>query len=184
MRKLFLSILAFLFLVGIANAAGIPTGADPQNAPEVWTMSVYNNNATDLTSGSVVVWAMSSDTTDTNYAYRTMWVDDTVTADDINVAGVVLNDTCVAKNTCTIAVYGPVYAVANDSTDAVTADNVVGTTTTAGRIGGAAAGANSGILGWAISSSAIDKAYGGYGGTAANDNVMIPVFVNPTPATN
>jgi len=81
MRKLYLLTLAALLVMsGVAFAAGIPTAADPQNAPEVWTVEVYNNSGSALTSGNVVVWNCAGDTADTSFAYRTMWVTTSATA--------------------------------------------------------------------------------------------------------
>lgn len=185
MIKKFLFIaLAILLISGIAEAAGIPVGVDPLNAPEIWTTEVYNNSGAALTSGAVVVWDMGSDTGDASYAYRTSWVTTTATADDINVAGVVVSPSIAITEIGTIAIRGPVYAIVNDSSDAVTANQVVGTTGTARRAGGAVAGANSGLLGWCIYAAPVAVANGGYGGTDDRDFIMIPIFVDPTIMTN
>jgi len=183
MRYLLAIALVFSF-IGVANAANIPYVVDPKNAPEIWTQEVYNNDTVALTSGKVVVWAMSADTTDTSYAYRTMWVDQTTTADDINVAGVVVSDSIASYGQGTICIYGPVYALCADSTDAVTADEAVGTSTVEGSVGGAAAADNKALLGWCIYAAPVTTTYGGYNGTDGNDSLMFPIFVNPTPMVN
>jgi hypothetical protein len=183
MRYLLTIALAFS-LVGVANAAGIPTATDPQNQPEIWTVNVYNNDTVALTSGTVVVWACSADTGDSDYAYRTMWVDQTTTTDDINVAGVVVSDSIAASGVGTICVWGPVYARVADSTDAVTADEAIGTTSVEGECGGADAADNKALLGWSIYAAPVATTSGGYGGTDGNDFIMQPIFVDPTPMVN
>jgi len=178
MKKIFLFVFALLLIAGVAQAAGIPTAVDPKNEPEVWTQEVYNNSGSALTSGSVVIWDCSSDTTDSSYAYRTGWVTTTATADSPLVAGVVVDDSIAASSQGTIAIYGPVYALCNDSSDGVTVSTCVGTAAAAGRVGDSAGGANTGILGIALASGGVSPSYGGYGGQAGNDKIMIPIFVN------
>lgn len=179
MKKYLLFVLAILLSVGVANAAGIPVVVDPLNAPEVWTQEVYNNAGSALTSGTVVVWNMASDTTDANYAYRTSWVSTTTTADDVLVAGVVVDDSIPAASTGTIAIYGPVYARVADASDAVTAGDLVGTYTTAGLVGDFGGGnADDASLGFCIYAAPVAAAYGGYVGVDGKDNVMIPIFVD------
>lgn len=183
MNKLFrISLIALLLLglSGIAYGAGIPMASDPLNAPEVWTMEVYNNSGSALTSGSVVVWDNEADSTDTSFAYRTMWINTTTTADDIQVAGVVIDPSIPASSEGTIAIWGPVYAIVADSSDAVTAYDLVGTYTTAGYCGDfAGGGADNGTLGYCILASPVATTLGGYGGSDGTDHIMLPIFVDP-----
>jgi len=183
MRKLIL-VLALLLITGVVYAAGIPLAADPKNAPEVWTQEVYNNYSAAITSGAVVVWDMASDSTDSSYAYRTGWVTSTVTADNIKVAGVVVDDSLPVGGVGTIAIYGPVYALAADSTDGSAANEVISTSTVRNNFGTYAAAANTGILGWCIYNAGVSPSYGGYAGATGYDNVMMPIFVNPSVADN
>ena len=180
MKKFLFLVLALLLVCGSANAAGIPTGVDPKNAPEIWTAEVYNNAGSALTSGTVVVWGMSADTSDASYAYRTMWVTTTSTNDDINVAGVVVDPSIAAGDVGTIAIWGPVYTRVADSSDAVTADQIVGCANgVTGQAGEYGTANNSGILGWCIYASGVAIANGGYGATDGVDNIMMPIFVDP-----
>ena len=180
MRKIFLLALAISLISGVAFAAGIPTVVDPQNEPEVWTMEVYNNSGSALTSGTVVVWDMASDSTDVNYAYRTMWITTTSTNDYIRVAGVVVDDSIAAASQGTIAIRGPVYTRCADSTDSLTADQVVGCANgVAGQAGEYGTANNTGILGWCIYASPVAVAYGGYGEADGFDGIILPIFVNP-----
>jgi len=181
MRRIFLFVLAISLICGVANAAGIPTAADPLNAPEVWTMEVYNNSGVALTSGNVVVWDCNSDTADTSYAYRTMWVTRTTTADDIMVAGVVVDDSIAITGVGTIAIWGPVYVLMQDSHNTATAaEDLVGTSDnqagTAEDFTGT--GADNGSLGVALHTGPLAASLGGYDGRDANDYVMVPVFVD------
>jgi len=171
--------LLVLGLSGISYAAGIPIASDPKNAAEIWTQQVYNNSGSDLTSGTVVVWDMDADTTDASYAYRTGWVNTTTTADDVLVAGVVVDPTLKTASVGTISVYGPTYVRTADSSDAVTAADLVGTFTTAGLCGDfGGSNADNASLGFCIYASPVSTSYGGYGESDGQDGVMIPIFVD------
>ena len=178
MKKLLLSLIAVLLLTGTVYAAGIPLAVEPKASPEVWTQEVYNNSGSALTSGTVVVWDCVSDSTDASFAYRTSWITTSTTVDDINVAGVVLDSSIPDATEGTIAIYGPIYARCADSSDPVTLDTCVGVSGTSGQAGDSGGGANTGVLGWAIQSGPVSTTYGGYGGTAGVNDVMIPIFVS------
>ena len=182
MKKLFLVIFALLLVAGIANAAGIPTAADPKNAPEIWTQEVYNNSTSILYSGFVCEWDMDADTTDANYAYRTAWVTLPAGDDAIRTAGVVVDDSIPASGQGTISIYGPTYVKAADSSDALTAGQVVGSYSTGGMCGAYTTGTDTGYLGWCILAAPVDDAYGGYttdGSTSDGRNgEMYPIFIN------
>ncbi len=179
MKKLLLSLLAVLLLTGTVYAAGIPLAADPLNYPEVWTQEVYNNSGSALTSGTVVMWDCVSDSTDASFAYRTMWITTSQTAEDINTAGVVIDPSIPASTEGTIAIYGPVYTICSDSGDALTANDEVGSSATAAGTAGHAATASGGAtLGWCIYGIPVSTSYGGYGGTDACNGTMLPIFVN------
>lgn len=179
MKKLLFVILALLFTMGVANAASIPLVSDPKNQPEIWTMEVYNNQGSALTSGYVVSWDNEGDTTDSNYAYRTMWVTLPAIRDDVQVAGIVVDDTIPTGSIGTIAIFGPVYALVLDSTAAVTAADLVSAYDTTGKVGDfGGAGADEAVLGYCISASPVAIAYGGYAGADGQDNIMLPIFVD------
>ena len=172
MKKLLFVILALLFSVGVANAAGIPQSVDPKNGSEIWTQEVFNDSGSDLTSGSVVVWDYAdSDMYDLDL--RKMYVTTTITADDVATAGITVDPTCPDQTVCTICIYGPVKAkdVAG-TTD--TAGLALGTSTTAGSLGNyAGAGNNDAVLGWSIDENTLaDSSEGG------TDTIV--VFVNPS----
>lgn len=183
MKKLIV-VLAILSLSGIAFAAGIPTAVDPKNTPEVWTMEVYNGGATALTSGTVVSWDFNSVTTPAAYTDRVMQITSSSTNDDIRVAGVIVDASIAAYSTGTIAIWGPVYALTANSTDAVTASHAVGVANgVAGQCGDSAGGTNTATLGYCIAATSNTTANGGYGGnvagTSATDFMMFPIFVDP-----
>jgi hypothetical protein len=146
MKKFLFVILALLFSFGVANAAGIPTVTDPQNGPEVWTVEVYNDSGSDLTSGSVVVW----DLTDTDMSAinsRKMYVTTASGADDVAVAGVVVDPELSSGTVGTIAIWGPV-AVVEETAGSMNAATLVAAAATAGKgtdYGGG--GADEAILG-------------------------------------
>lgn len=182
MKKILFSIIAVLLLAGTVYAAGIPVAADPLNYPEVWTVEVYNNSGSALTSGTVVVWDCASDSTDTNFAYRTMWVTTTSTTGDCRVAGVVVDPSIPASTEGTIAIWGPVYALTADSTDAVTANTAVACANgVTGQVGDADSGAN-GVLGFSLYAATVSTSYGGPGGADGKDFIMTPIFVQPSNA--
>ena len=179
MKKLLLSLIAVLLLAGTVYAAGVPMAADPLNYPEVWTVEVYNNSGSALTSGTSVVWDMDSDTTDTSYAYRTMWVTTTTSNDDIQFAGIVVDPSIPASTEGTIAIWGPVYALCADSTDALTASHLVGTANgVRGQLGDGDSADNTATAGWCIYAAPVATTYGGYAGTDGLDFLMFPVFID------
>ena len=178
MKKL-LVVLAILSLSGIAFGAGIPLAVDPQNSSEVWTQEVYNNSGQALSSGMVVIWDFNNVTTPAAYTDRCMYIVLASNADDIRVAGVVVDPSIPITGIGTIAIYGPVYALTNDLTDAVTASQTVALSAADGQCGQAtAATVNSGQLGYAISAAPNTVANGGYGGTDGADYIMTPIMVN------
>jgi len=179
MKKLIV-VLAILSLSGIAFGAGIPTAVEPQNSPEIWTMEVYNNSGAVLQSGMVVVWDFENSSSPAIYTDRLMYVTTTATTDHVFTAGVVVDDTIPITGVGTICVWGPVYVLCQDAADAVTVSGLVGTSTTTGTAGAYSnpVGADYASLGVALASGPNTLANGGYGGTAGNDWVMIPVLVD------
>lgn len=184
MKKLIV-VLAILSLTGIVFGAGIPTAVDPLNSPEVWTMEVYNGGAAAITSGTIVVWDFANATAANGhpaaYTNRCMRVLGTsVTNDDIRVAGVVVDASIPARGVGTIAIRGPVYTLCAMATDPIGLLSGVSVTTVAGQGGDATGAADTGNLGYLISTTGNTTANGGYGisgGTA--DFTMLPVMVNP-----
>lgn len=170
MKKYFFFVLALLIFSGVANAAGIPTVADPKNSAEVWTQEVFNDSGSTLSSGTVVIW----DYTDTDMAAlanRRPYVTTTTTADHIAVAGITVTPSCPDQTECAIAIYGPVRAVATGT--GVTEATAVGTSATAGKVAGYAnTSTDDGIVGWSVEQSTDDEADGGL-------DISI-VFVNPS----
>lgn len=168
MRKFLFIVLALLLTWGVANAANIPMGVDPSAGPEIWTMEVYNDSGSNLTSGSVVVW----DYTDTDMSYiqnRKMYVTTTTTLDDVAVAGVIVDPTIANGDVGTIAIRGPVAA---KKTGTVTAGLVLATSGTAGVVGPYSNTSNDdGYLGFSIAATT-SSVYGG-----GKDIVL--VFVEP-----
>jgi hypothetical protein len=174
MKKYLFIILALLLTMGVANvyAAGIPLGVDPASGPEIWTQLVYNDSGSALTSGSVVVWDYTdSDMYDLDNLK--MYITTTTTADNIAVAGIVVSPSIAAGDVGAICIYGPVKAMdVAGTTD--TAGLVVGTSTTAGKLGNfAGAGNDDAALGWVIDENTLaDSPEGG------TDTIV--VFVNPS----
>lgn len=134
LKSLLLS-LSILLMAGSSAFAGLQIGSDGNRGESNQVLtSVYNNSASALTSGTVVIWdtALSGDANEGAY------VTTTTSADSNLVAGVVVSDTILASGGIgTICVYGPVYALYANSTDGAT-DSVgtaIGTTTVAGQFG-------------------------------------------------
>ena len=169
MKKLFLFVLALLLMSGVSYAAGIPTVVDPANGPEIWTQEVFNDSGGTLVSGDVVVW----DYTDSDMYQienRKMYVTTTATADNIAVAGVIVDPSCADQGNCTIAIYGPVKA--KSTVAGCTTGSILGTGGTAKITDNYSnTGDNDGTLGWCVYTSS-DATKGG--------GINIPiVFVNP-----
>ncbi len=185
MKKILFSVLALLLLAGVASAAQIPGVVAPEAFPEIWTTEVYNNYSSQsyITSGYVVVWDFNSVSSPAAYTDRLNYVTLTTTADDIRVAGVVLDNSIPYQGTGTIAIKGPVYAYTADSADAVTASQAVATAggNKIGQCGQAgSATVNTGILGYSIYAAPNTAANGGFGGTDGTDGVLTPIFVQPS----
>ena len=162
----FLIALAVLLMAGGTAFAGLQIGSDGVrgDSNQVLT-SVYNNSASNLTSGTVVIWdtALSGDANEGAY------VNTTTSADSNLVAGVVVSDTILAGGVGTICVRGPVYALYANSTDGSTdtVGTAIGTTTVAGQFG------NGSGLGCILQVPAD-------GDTA--DRARVLIFVNPSNA--
>lgn len=182
MKKL-LVVLAILAFSGIAFGAGIPMVVDPANSPEVWTQDVYT--ATNLVVGQAVVWDFANATTPAGYTNRIPRVTLSATVNDIRIAGVCLNSAVTAGNVAVIAIRGPVYVRTAMSGLPTTASNCVGNATgittndTMGSCGRYTAANNSGILGWAVTTTDNTVANGGYGTTAGRDSTMTVIYVQP-----
>lgn len=183
MRKVILLALAFCLVSGVANAANIPKATDPKNQSEVWTVEVYNNEGSTLTSGTVVCWDFDSVSSPTAYTDRCMYVNTTTTADDVWTAGVVVDASIPATSEGTIAIWGPVFVrTAESSGSAISAGDLVGN---CDNLEGncedfTGGGADLAVLGVAIKASATAVTSGGLNGAAdGSDNAGILIFVDP-----
>lgn len=125
---LFLSVL----LISRAAFGWGSTGGDGSNYGALQETAVfYNNSDTQLLAGNVVVIDRSATATTTLGAYVTR----TIVPDSIEVMGIVKTES--ANDTPVVVVTrGPIQARALDSSDPVYAGTAVGTSTTAGYIGG------------------------------------------------
>ena len=167
MRKLLA--LAALLVLGASNVwAGGITGTQSPSTPFRITAEVYNDSGSALTSGTVVIWDNDDTEFDENgYPYVTT----STTVDDDWTAGVILDNNCPAASMCQIVVYGPAFVNLADSTDAVTEDTAISTSSVAGMAGDDGAGANTCQLGILMIE---------LGGSSGNDGARGVVFVNPT----
>ena len=159
----FLIALAVLLMAGESAFAGIQISSDGVRgeANQILT-SVYNNSASALTSGTVVIW----ETALTGDANEGAYVNTTTSADSNLAAGVVVSDSIPASGGIgTICVYGPVYALYANTTDGATdtVGTAVGTTTVAGRFG------NGTGLGCILDTT-----------TDTSDSARTLIFVNPS----
>lgn len=164
MKKFALAILLALAGSASAFADGMNQVVSATTVNPRWTVTVFNDTGSAITSGSVVTW--DDDDTDLSTSGYPYIVTST-TADDPFTAGVMLTGSCADQTLCEIQVYGPVDVLANDSSDAVAVDTLVGTTTTAGRIGDFTGGNDdTAYLGWALEAG------------NAVDGSLIKVWVN------
>ena len=100
MRKLFLILVALLFVsVGNADAWFVANPRDTAGGANV-RIPVYNNSETDLDEGDVVVWDLGSATGDDD-----LYITTTTTADTGLVAGVIAS-ACAIGSDCSLIVYG------------------------------------------------------------------------------
>lgn len=172
MRHFLLAILLALGMGTTAWADAITLNVDSTTLARR-TRIVFNDSGSDLTHGSVVVW----DNDDTEFGRNGYpYVTTTTTVDEPWVAGVTTDDTCTDQSLCEIVVEGPVVARIAGSTDNVTEDTLVGTTTVAGQVGDYTAAANTCALGNFIGDGA-----SGAGGRQAYTGATTSLNVDNTP---
>ena len=177
MTRILLAILLMLGMGSTVWADAIPINVDATTLARR-TQIVFNDAGSDLTSRSVVVW----DNDDTEFGrsgYR--YVTTSTTVDDIWVAGVTTDATCVDQTLCEIVVEGPAITRIAQTTDAITEDLLVATSTVAGQAGDYAPAANTCALGRSMgdgaSGAANREADTGAAITAANASNNLPMWV-------
>ena len=140
MQKVLLAVLLALAGSVTAYADGMNQTVGNTTQNPRWTVTVFNDSASTIVSGDVVIWDNDYTEFDRNgYPYVTT----TTTADSPWVAGVVDTGlTCADQTLCEIVVYGMAKTKLADSTDASAEDTTVATSTIAGEAGdwGAATG--------------------------------------------
>lgn len=177
LKRLSLALLLCLGMGSVVWADAITTNVDATTLARR-TRIVFNDAGSNLTSFSVVVW----DNDDTEFGRSGYpYVTTTTTADDPWVAGVTIQD-CSDQALCEIVVEGPAIARIAGSTDNVTEDTLVATSTVAGQVGDYTAAANSCALGNFIgdgaSGAAGRQAITGATTSLNVDNTPQWVFVN------
>ena len=167
MRKLLA--LTLLLSVGAAPAWARSTGTGWSTTESMHTVFehgeyefYFNNSATALTSGTVVVVDRTGtgvntgvgttltatpsssasrsfldvDGTDGDVTNVGTYITTTTSADDAATVGVVDDDSCANQTYCRVQIYGPRLVRCANTTDAVTNGSAVGSTTVAGQCGG------------------------------------------------
>lgn len=159
MKKYLFVILALLLLSGVANAANIPVGVDPQNYPEVWTQEVYNGSGATINSASIVIWDYDTSNPDGTWNDdRCAYIKAPTEADDIWTAGVTPFGTDVANGTTTsIIIRGPAFVKTGASG---TVNTLVGSTATSGATVDYAAGTDDCAAGRVIKADSTSLAVG------------------------
>lgn len=109
MKSIFISILAVLLFVGIAQATGIPGVTSPYDQPIVWTEDVYNGSGSEIASGLAVQWDYDTSNVDNNWNDDMCpWVKKTDADGDIWTAGVTLFNKSIADGSVgQIIIKGP-----------------------------------------------------------------------------
>jgi len=157
-----LAILSIFVMAGFALASGIPQVTSPKNYPTVWTEQVYNGSGSDIATAQVVIWDFdTSDSSINDFDDMCPWVATTTTASDPWTAGVTLTNQGINNgDTGTIIIKGPAVCDDGAGRSNTTADDIVGTTTTAGDIAEVSAINNDGaFLGVTIKASASNQGY-------------------------
>lgn len=151
-----LALLLTLGSVSVAYADGMNQVVSSTTRNPNWTVTVFNDSGSSITSGEVVIWD-SGDTEFDRSGYP--YVLTTTTADSPWVAGVVSEGmTCPDQTLCEIVVYGPTIAKIADATDAVTDNTLVSTSTVDGEVGDYTAAANTCALGTLMELRDVDSA--------------------------
>lgn len=165
MRKLLLAIALLLAGSGVAFAENCPQVQSASTAL-VCTETVFNDQGSALTSGTVVAW----DQDDTDFSTSGFpYVITTTTADDPYTAGVIVDNSCVDQTLCTMVTRGLVTTRIANATDDTAVDTLVGSTTVAGQAGDYATGANTCALGTLVAYTTAD---------VVSDNALARVFVD------
>ena len=168
-KRILLAVLLTLGMAASASADAIKTTVGPTTPNPEWTVTVFNDTGSAVTSRSVVAW----DDDDTDFSQsRYPYLTTSTTVDDPYVAGVMLTDSCPDQALCEVQVYGPAVVLVADSSDNTAADTLISTSATAGQAGDYAPAANTCALGMYIG-DATDLGSGG----GAN-NTLGRVFVN------
>lgn len=170
MKKLLaLAALLVLGLAGNVMADDCTTVVSATTTP-LCTRTVFNDSGSELTSGTVVVWDNDDTEFDrSGYPYVTT----TTSTDSPWTAGVMLTGACPNQGLCEIVTRGFAWTRIADATDAVSEDQLVSTTSVAGKAGDWGAGANTCALGMAL------ELYNKETGTDDNlDSEVFPIFVN------
>lgn len=174
MKKLLLAALVTLGLSSVSYADAVPTVVSATSRP-FWSLTVYNDSGSDLTSGSVVVWDNDDTEFDEN-GYR--YVTTTTTADNDYVAGVIVDNSCAAGTLCEMCIYGMCRTKLACSTDTPSADGLVSSSTVAGAAGAWASAAGPvGVLGILPKVYHVDQ--GTTTCTGGGDTFPAWVFVKP-----
>lgn len=175
MKKLLALLALSLAVSGVAYADSINSvvGPSTSGAGRI-TVTVFNDSGGTLVSGAVVVWDTDdSEYDNTGYPYITT----TITANDIDTAGVMLTGSCPDQAMCEIMTAG--WAPTLVSVATLTEDTVVSTSTTASSIGDATAGNNVCYLGVLKSYTSVSPGYEGNACTSGS-TCLVPVQVNIT----
>ena len=166
------TLLAILLALGMASpvcADGMNQVVSPTTVNPAWTVTVFNDTGSAVTSRSVVSWD-DDDTDFSNSMYP--YVITVTTTDDPHIAGVMLTNSCPDQALCDIQVYGPAIVRVADATDNTAVDTLISTSSVAGQAGDYGAGDNTSYLGQYIG-DATDLGSGG-----ATDNALGRVFIN------
>ena len=166
MRKLLVAFALLLAGSGVAWAEQCPQVVSA-TTPLLCTETVFNDQGSALTSGTVVAW----DQDDTDFSTSGFpYIITTTTADDPYLAGVILDGSCPDQSLCTMVTRGLTTVRIANATDDTAVDTLVGATTVAGQAGDYATGANTCTLGTLVAyTNSVD---------APSDNLLARVFVD------
>lgn len=168
MKKILFSLLAVLFMVGIANA-DVGGSSEPKLYPVVWTVTAYNGSGDNIVSGVAVRWDINASTTD-----MAGWIEQVDAIAEVRTAGAIpYGKDCANGTNCQIIVYGPtiMYDNGNTTTDATLQE----ADANGYPVDETLSAADEAALGWCVEDDA---------SAVANTNLAASyavIFINPTP---
>src|SRR3990167_2626337 len=131
-KKIILFVLLSLVMAGQSFAPEDATNPQTTEGTAFTVVPVYNNSASTVSAGDIVIWDIDASTGDND-----LYVNTTTTADTHLIAGIVYPGDIATNVTGAIVIYG-IVTVNTESVGDILTDTALCTSTTAGKVGSCA----------------------------------------------